>query len=135
MSYKLSTPKNTRQVELLNKNTGSFTSVVGALYAYSLTTGSLALAGTATDAFQQLWIALEAQTTTTNFAGLRVNPGDTFLVNTTANTAAGQVGQRGIIDATGLLYTNSGTDVTTGPFQMIAVVGAAADKKALVVHV
>lgn len=135
MSYKLTTPRNTRNVELLNKNTGTFTSVVGALYAYSVTTGSLGLAGTGTDANQQLWVALEAQTTTTNFAGLRVYPGDVFLANTTANTAASQVGQRGIIDATGLLYTNSGTDVTTGPFQMIMTVGAASDKKALVMHV
>lgn len=135
MSYKLTTPRNTRNVERLNKNTGNFTSVVGGLYAYSTTTGSLALAGTGTTATQQVWVALEAQTTTTSFAGLRVYPGDVFLVDTTANTAASQVGQRGIIDSTGLLYTNSGTDVTTGPFQMIATVGAAADKKALVVHV
>lgn len=135
MSFKLSQPKNTREIEKPSKNTGSFTSVVGALYAYSVTTGSLALAGTATDANQQLWVALEAQPTTTNFAALRVLPGDTFVADTTANTAATQVGQRGIIDSTGLLYTNSGTDVTAGPFQMIATVGLSTDKKALVVHV
>ena len=135
MSFKLVTPKNTRSFEMMNKNGGSFTSVSGALYQQSLTTGQGELAGVATTATQQLWKADEAQATTSNFHALKVYPGDVFLVDTTANTAAGQVGQRGIIDATGLLYTNSGTDVATGPFQMVAVVGAAADRKALVMHV
>ena len=135
MSIKLITPKNTRSYELANKNGGSFTSVVGAMYAQSLTTGQMALAGVATTATQQLWIASEAQTLTSNFHSLKVYPGDVFLVDTTANTAAAQIGQRGIIDATGLLYTNSGLDVATGPFQMTAIVGAAADRKALVMHV
>lgn len=135
MSYKLSTPLNTRSFEVANKNGGSFTSVVGALYAQSLTTGQMGLAGVATTATQQLWLAKEAQATTTNFNALKVYPGDQFVVDTTANTAAAQVGQRGIIDATGLLYTNSGIDVATGPFQMVATVGAAADRKAIVMHV
>lgn len=132
MSYKLVTPKNTRSYEMANKNGGSFTSVKGALYAAAATGGALALATTTTLATAQMYLASEAQTTTTAFHALKVYPGDVFLADTTANTAAAQVGQRGVVDATGLLYTNSGTDVATGPFMMMAVVGAAADRKALV---
>lgn len=120
---------------MANKNGGSFSSVVGALYFQSVTTGQMGIAGVGVLANNQLWRADEVQLTTTNFHALKVFPGDIFVADCTANTAAAQVGQHGIIDATGLLYTNSGTDVATGPFQMIAVVGAAADRKALVMHV
>lgn len=135
MSFKLATPLNTRSFEMANKNGGSFTSVVGALYAQAATGGALALATTTTLATVMLYRANEATATTAAFHALKVYPGDVFLADTTANTAIAQVGQRGVIDATGLLYTNSGTDVATGPFVMTAIVGAAADRKALVQRV
>jgi hypothetical protein len=133
MAFKLITPKNTRDVRAV-KRASSLATTVGALYFNSITTGALQVAGAATTANQVLYLANETTTaSTTPFSGVITSKEDEFLVDTVNNSNAAHNGQRMILDATGLLLNNTGTDVpgTTGVFQQIDVVGAAADKKIL----
>lgn len=135
MSFNLTTPKNTRSYSKVAKASALVTTK-GALYFYSLTTVLLQLAGVATTSNQSLFRASEtlaAADARTDVHALEVYPGDIFIADTTANTNVNMNGQRMILDATGLLLTNTGTDVagTTGVFTQIGVVGAAADRKIL----
>lgn len=135
MSFNLTTPKNTRSFEKILK-ASSLVTTKGALYFYSLTTGLLQLAGAATTANQSLWRASEtlaAADARTDVHALEVFQGDRFIVDTVNNSNVAHNGQRMILDATGLLLNNTGTDVsgTTGVFTQVGVVGAAADKKIL----
>ena len=131
--FKLQTPKNTRRAEKPIKAT-SLVTTTGALYFNSLTTGALQLAGVATTSNQQLYRANEtiaAADVRADVHCLIVEVGDRYLVDTVNNSNVAHNGQRMILDATGLLLTNTGTDVpgTTGVFVQVGVVGAAADKK------
>jgi len=131
MSFKLISPKNTRDLRAV-KRAGALATTVDALYFNSITTGSLQLAGVATTANQVLYKANETTASgTTPFSATIVSREDEFLVDTTANSNAAHNGQRMIVDATGLLLTNTGTDVpgVTGVFVQLDVVGVAADKK------
>jgi hypothetical protein len=133
--FNLQTPKNTRVAEKVPK-ASSLVTTKGALYFYSLTTGLLQLAGVATTSNQSLYRANEtiaAADARVDVHCLQVNLGDRFLVDTVNNTNVNMNGQRMILDATGLLLTNTGTDVSgvTGVFQQIAPCGVAADKKIL----
>lgn len=135
MSFNLQTPKNTRIAESLPK-ASSLVTTKGALYFFSLTTGLLQLAGAATTSNQLLWRANEtiaAADARVDVHCLQVNVGDRFLVDTVNNSDAAHNGQRMILDATGLLLNNTGTDVTgtTGVFEQVRPYGAAADKKIL----
>lgn len=131
--FKLQTPKNTRRAEKPIKAT-SLVTTTGALYFNSLTTGALQLAGVATTSNQQLYRANETIAVADARADVHcliVEVGDRYLVDTVNNSNVAHNGQRMILDATGLLLTNTGTDVsgTTGVFVQVGVVGAAADKK------
>lgn len=131
--FKLQTPKNTRRAEKPIKAT-SLVTTTGALYFYSITTGALQLAGVATTSNQLLYRANEtiaAADLRTDVHALIVEVGDRYLVDTVNNTNAAHNGQRMILDATGLLLTNTGTDVpgTTGVFVQVSPVGAAAAKQ------
>lgn len=133
--FNLQTPRNTRVAERVPKASALVTTK-GALYFYSITTGALQLAGVATTSNQSLYRANEtiaAADARVDVHALQVNVGDRFLVDTVNNSNVAHNGQRMILDATGLLLTNTGTDVpgTTGVFQQIAPYGVAADKKIL----
>lgn len=131
MSFKLITPKNTRDVRNV-KRAGSLATTVDALYFNSITTGSIQLAVAATTANQVLYKANETTTASTNpFSATIVSKDDEFIVDTENNSNAAHNGQRMILGATGLTLNNTGTDVSgvTGVFVQLDVVGAAADKK------
>lgn len=135
MSFNLATPKNTRSYLKVPKASGLATTKA-ALYFFSITTGALQVAGAATTANQILYRASETLVSGDNRTDvhvLEVAQGDTFIVDTVNNSNSAHNGQRMILDATGLLLNNTGTDVpgTTGVFQQIQPVGAAADKKIL----
>lgn len=129
--FKLQTPKNTRRAEKPIKATGLVTTT-GALYFNSLTTGALQLAGAATTATQLLYRANEtiaAADLRADVHCLIVDQGDRFLVDTVNNSNAAHNGQRMVLDATGLLLNNTGTDAPAGVFTQVGVVGAAAAKQ------
>jgi len=132
MAFTLRTPKNTRDVRLVNKPVSAVATTAGALYFNSITTGAIQLAGVATTANQVIYLANE--TTASNqlpFSATITSKEDEFIVDTVNNSNVAHNGQRMIVTATGLTLTNTGTDVpgTTGVFQQVDVVGAAADKK------
>lgn len=129
--FKPQTPKNTRRAEKPIKATGLVTTV-GALYFNSLTTGALQLAGAATTATQLLYRANETIAAADNRADVHcliVDQGDRFLVDTVNNSSTAHNGQRMVLDATGLLLNNTGTDAPAGVFAQVGVVGAAAAKQ------
>lgn len=131
--FKLQTPKNTRRAEKALK-AAALVTTTGAIYFNSITTGLLQIAGVATTSNQQIFRANETIAVgdaRTDVHSLIVDVGDRYLVDTVNNTNVAHNGQRMIIDATGLLLTNTGTDVpgTTGVFVQVGVVGAAAAKQ------
>jgi len=131
MSFKLTTVKNTRDIRAV-KRAGSLATTKDALYFNSITTGSIQLAGVATTANQVIYLANETTVASTSpFSGTITERGDEFIVDTTANSNAAHNGQRMIVDATGLLLTNTGTDVpgVTGVFVQLDIIGAVADRK------
>lgn len=131
MSFKLTTPKNTRDIRSV-KRAGSVATTVDALYFNSITTGSIQLAVAATTANQVLYKANETLAAgTTPFSATIVSKEDEFIVDTDNNSNAAHNGQRMIVGTTGVTLTNTGTDVAgvTGVFVQLDVVGAAADKK------
>lgn len=69
-----------------------------------------------------------------NVHSTEVQFGDKFLADTVNNTAATQLGQKMILNAAGTSVNNTGTDVAgaTGVFRMLQIIGAAADRKAIV---
>lgn len=137
MSFKLTTPKNTRVGEDKTKATNLATTA-GVLYQNSVTTGALEAAGASTVATQILWVANESITAGEALAkvsALRVNLGDVYLVDTANNSNSAHNGQRMVLSAGGATLNNTGTDSATGVFQQLDVVGAAADKKILAVRV
>ena len=137
MSFKLTTPKNTRVGEDKTKATNLATTA-GVLYQNSVTTGALEAAGASTVATQILWVANESITAGEALAkvsALRVERGDVFLVDTANNSNSAHNGQRMVLSAGGATLNNTGTDSATGVFQQLDVVGAAADKKILAVRV
>lgn len=137
MSFKLTTPKNTRVGEDKTKATNLATTA-GVLYQNSVTTGALEAAGASTVATQILWVANESITAGEALAkvsALRVGLGDVFLVDTANNSNSAHNGQRMVLSAGGATLNNTGTDSATGVFQQLDVVGAAADKKILAVRV
>lgn len=137
MSFKLTTPKNTRVGEDKTKATNLATTA-GVLYQNSVTTGALEAAGASTVATQILWVANESITAGEALAkvsALRVDLGDVFLVDTANNSNSAHNGQRMVLSAGGATLNNTGTDSATGVFQQLNVVGAAADKKILAVRV
>lgn len=137
MSFKLTTPKNTRVGEDKTKAT-SLATTAGVLYQNSVTTGALEAAGASTVATQILWVANESITAGEALAkvsALRVDQGDVFLVDTANNSNSAHNGQRMVLSAGGATLNNTGTDSATGVFQQLDVVGAAADKKILAVRV
>lgn len=137
MSFKLTTPKNTRVGEDKTKATNLATTA-GVLYQNSVTTGALEAAGASTVATQVLWAANESITAGEALAkvnALRVDLGDVYLVDTANNSNSAHNGQRMVLSAGGATLNNTGTDSATGLFQQLDVVGAAADKKILAVRV
>lgn len=137
MSFKLTTPKNTRVGEDKTKATNIATTA-GVLYQNSVTTGALEAAGASTVATQILWVANESITAGEALAkvnALRVNLNDVYLVDTANNSNSAHNGQRMVLSAGGATLNNTGTDSATGVFQQLDVVGAAADKKILAVRV
>lgn len=135
MSFKLTTVKNTRDIKAV-KRASSVATTQNILYTFNLSTGAIEAASASTDVNQILFVANETLTAgTTPFSGTIVARGDEFLVDTVNNSNAAHNGQRMLINATGDKLTNSGTDVTTGVFVQVDVVGAAADKKILARHV
>ena len=131
MSFKLITPKNSRDIRSV-KRAGSVATTKDALYFNSITTGSIQLAVAATTANQVLYKANETLAAgTTPFSATIVSREDELLVDTDNNSNAAHNGQRVIVGTTGLTLTNTGTDVpgVTGVFVQLDVVGAAADKK------
>ena len=130
MAFKLTTPKNTRDVRSVTRS--SLATTTGALYFPSITTGALQLAVAATTANQVLYVSNETLVSgSTPVSMTVVSKEDEFLVDTVNNSNAAHNGQRMILDATGLLLNNTGTYVpgVTGVFVQLAVVGAAADRK------
>jgi len=104
----------------------------GYAYAISTTTGNLAVAGASTDQNQEIYISKETLASgSTPVNCLIVSRGDEFLVDTVNNTAATQVGQRCVLNSTGDKLNNTGTDATAGVFEIISIVGAAADKQVI----
>ena len=135
MSFKLTTPKNTRELKSVKRATAVATTV-NFLYKFSLTTGALTTALAATDADEMLFVANESQASgTTPISATVVDRDDEYLVDTVNNSNSAHNGQRMILDATGALLNNTGTDSTTGVFVQVDVVGAAADKKIIARHV
>lgn len=133
MAFKLTTPKTTRDIRAV-KRASSIATTAGALYFNSITTGAIQVAGAATTANQVLYLANETTTASTSpFSAVILSKEDEVLVDTVNNSNAAHNGQRMILDATGLLLNNTGTDVsgTTGVFVQLDVVGAASDKKVL----
>lgn len=131
MSFKLITPKNTRDIRSV-KRASSIATTADALYFNSITTGAIQLAVAATTANQVLYKANETTAAgTTPFSATIVSREDEFIVDTENNSNAAHNGQRMILGTTGLTLNNTGTDVpgTTGVFVQLDVVGAAADKK------
>jgi hypothetical protein len=131
MSFKLITPKNTRDVRAL-KRSSSIASTANALYFQSITTGNAQLAVAATTANQVLFLANETTAASTQpFSATVVSKEDEFLVDTVNNSNTAHNGQRMILGTDGLTLNNTGTDVpgTTGVFVQLDVVGAAADRK------
>ena len=131
MSFKLISPKNTRDLRAV-KRAGALATTVDALYFNSITTGSIQLAVAATTANQVLYKANETTASgTTPFSATIVSKDDEFIVDTENNSNAAHNGQRMILGTTGLTLNNTGTDVpgVTGVFVQLDVVGAAADKK------
>ena len=130
-------PKNTRYAEDRPKAT-SLATTLGTLYVNNVTTGALEAAGASTGQAQVIWVANESIT-----AGearpivhaTRVDQGDIFIADTANNSNAAHNGQRMVLSAGGATVNNTGTDAPAGVFQQIAVVGAAADRKILVVRV
>lgn len=135
MSFKLTTPKNTRELKSIARAT-ALTTTVNFLLKYSLTTGALSAAANTTDANELLFIANESLASgTTPVSVTVVDRDDEFLVDTVNNSNSAHNGQRMILDSTGGKLNNTGTDSTTGVFVQVDVVGAAADKKIIARHV
>lgn len=135
MSFKLTTPKNTRELRSV-KRASAVATTLNFLYKFSLTTGALTTAGATTDANEMLFAANESQASgTTPISATVVDRDDEYLVDTVNNSNSAHNGQRMILDSTGALLNNTGTDSTTGVFVQVDVVGAAADKKIIARHV
>lgn len=134
MAIKLAVPLNSVNNKNLDK-AAALVTLKGGLVNISLTTGLLEVAGVATGPNQVVWIANEniaAADARTSVLGTEARKGDQFLADTVANSSAVHNGQRMLLNATGFLLNNSGTDAPAGVFEQISVVGAPADRKIIV---
>ena len=116
----------------------SLATTLGTLYVNNVTTGALEAAGASTGQAQVIWVATESITAgeaRPTVHALRVDQGDIFIADAANNSNAAHNGQRMVLSAGGATVNNTGTDTPAGVFQQIAVVGAAADRKILVVRV
>lgn len=135
MAFKLNTIKNT----VSNRNVikpAALVTVRGSLYTNNLTTGLLEAATTTTLPTQILYVSNENIAAAQNLTSVNcsiISTDDEFLVDTSANTAAANNGQRMVITAGGATVTNSGTDAPTAPFIQITPVGVAADRKIIAI--
>lgn len=130
MSFKLITPKNTRDVRLVGRS--SLATTTGSLYFNALSGGALQLAVAATTQTQVLYVSNETSASASTPVSMTVaSKEDEFLVDTANNTATTHNGQRMGISADGSTLNNTGTDVTgnTGVFVQLAIVGATSARK------
>ena len=135
MSFKLianTVSRNAKNVE----RTISLATTKGVLYAKSLTTGALEVAGASAVAGKELYRASETKVAgTTPVHCYIIQKGDRVLADTVNNTAATHVGQRVVLNATGDKVNNTGTDAAAGVFEIENIVGVAADKTVIVKRV
>lgn len=131
---------NRREVE---RNTLSVTkpiglaTVKGSIYVNSLTTGALELASASTSTSKVYFVANEtiAAGVSTTVSCNILEQGDFMIADLVNNSNAVHNGQRMTMSATANTLTNSGTDAAAGQFEQFSVIGAAADKKALVIRI
>lgn len=130
--FKLITSTKSRDAKRPTRG-ASIATVKGNLYRFSVTTGNIEVADATTLTNREVLIAsqnLVADTTSAHF--VVALQGDTLIADTVANTAPVQVGQRVLLNATGDMVNNTGTDAPTGLFQIMAVVGLPAARKVTV---
>ena len=94
--------------------------------------GLLVPADNTTTFAQAEYVSTEAVTAGQALAkvhSLTISENDQFIADTVNNSNVAHNGQRMILDATGALANNTGTDSAVGVVRQVGVYGAAADRK------
>lgn len=129
-------PKSPNTLKNVIELTSNGTYAANTLISFNRTTGAIQAAGAASIQTEGLFRVLGSVTTGQTMQVEVMDRSSVFVVDSVNNSNTAHTGQRMILDATGGLLNNTGTDVggATGVFMQIGVVGAAADKKILAVR-
>lgn len=106
----------------------------GQVLVYNVSTGNVIPADNTTTFDAVEFVSTEAITAgqaLTRVHVLKVSENDQFIADTVNNTSSAHNGQRMILDATGLLANNTGTDSAVGVVRQLGVIGSASNKQIL----
>lgn len=134
MAFYLVTSANGRYGLDLAKST-SQAILDGQVLVYNLTTGNVEPADNTTTFDAVQYVSTEAITAGAALGkvhALTVSENDRFIADTVNNSNVAHNGQRMILDATGVLANNTGTDSAVGVVRQVGVIGAASAKQILV---
>lgn len=107
----------------------------GQVLEWDVTAGELIPSSNTSTFNETNYVSLEtitAPAALTRVMTFKVSENDQFIADTVNNSNSAHNGQRMILDATGLLANNTGTDSAVGVVRQTGVFGAAANKQILV---
>lgn len=106
----------------------------GQVLIYDVTNGEVIPADNTTTFAQAEFVSTEAITAgqaLANVHALKISENDQFIADTVNNSNSAHNGQRMILNSTGTLANNTGTDSAVGVVRQVGVIGAAANKQIL----
>ena len=134
MAFTYVTSAHNRYGKRISVNTGD-TYTKGQVLQWDLTTGVLIPANNTTTFSETEFVANEAFPNTADVSQnndihvWKIDSNNQFIADTVNNSSTAHNGQRMILDATGLLANNTGTDSSVGVFRQTGVVGAPANRQ------
>lgn len=106
----------------------------GQVLIYDVSTGNVIPADNTTTFAQAEFVSTEAITAPqalANVHALKISENDQYIVDTVNNSSTAHNGQRMILDATGTLANNTGTDSSVGVVRQVGVIGAPSNRQIL----
>lgn len=107
----------------------------GQVLIWDVTAGEVVPADASTTFDETMYLSTEAIAAAdarTKVHTLKIEEADQFIADTVNNSNVAHNGQKMILNATGNIVNNTGTDSAVGVVRQVGVVGAPADKQILV---
>lgn len=107
----------------------------GQVLVYDVATGNVVPANASTTFAEAEFVSTEAVTAPAalnKVHAFKISENDRYIADTVNNSNEAHTGQKMILNATGNIVNNTGTDSAVGVVRQVGVIGAAANKQILV---